>query len=108
MKIELGKTYKNRSGELVDIVSVKKALSETTEDIFLGVAQNSTSTVWYYKSGRYNYCTIHESDLVAEVKKKVDFTTEILSKEGKITASGMAINLKQFIGQKVKITVEHV
>lgn len=109
MKLEVGKTYKTRSGNLVDVISSRPYYGGD-EVRYLGMLKDTIpETFWYTETGRLYNSGISPLDLEKEVSNILQFNTKLSLQNGKLEAAWPKQELiENFVNCKIKITIERL
>jgi len=107
MKLELGKSYKTKNGNVVDIMSTRDIYGGS-EKRYLGIIRNGLpETFWYNEKGRLYNEGISPFDIEKELLQKLEFKTKIRVENGALVAKWPKKDLiENFTGCNVKVTVE--
>jgi hypothetical protein len=107
MKLELGKLYRTKSKHLVKLISKRNIPHENTS-YYLGIIEGGLpETFWYAETGRMYNDAISPYDIEREIRRKVEFKTNIEMFNGEISINLPAKeDVSDLIGQKVKVTIE--
>lgn len=107
MKLEIGKSYKTKNSNTVEIISSRDVYGGS-EKRFLGVIKDGIpETFWYTAAGRLYDAGISPFDIEKELKTKLEFKTKIELTDGRLFAKWPKKEIMEnFNGNNVKITIE--
>lgn len=109
MKLEVGKLYKTRSGNLVRLIDKRQVHEDDISCYFLGIIEGALpETFWYSESGRLYKMGISPQDIEREIITKLEFQSVFLTTNGRLNVELPKKQIEDLLGRKVKITVEYI